>query len=241
MAVKQRPTGGSKVPHKPEDDHIYESPEALRSNLETFAERNSKALIGAGVVIALVIAGVFFYAYWQNNRETRAQESMFSAQFHWEKDSLNYALNGDGVNPGFLEIAEDFGGTKAANLANYYAGDIFLKQGEYDQAIEYLSDFSSDDILVQARAYALIGKAYMEKEQYGEAADHFEKAANHRANKSFTPQYLAQAALAHELAGDNEAALGIYTRITENYNGSGEFENARKQQARLEAMTGKAE
>jgi hypothetical protein len=42
-----------------------------------------------------------------------------------------------------LTIAEDFGSTKAGNLANFYAGTALMKQGKFDEAIEYLSDFSS--------------------------------------------------------------------------------------------------
>jgi hypothetical protein len=56
---------------------------------------------------------------------------MFQAVRYFESDSLNLALNGDGNNLGFLQIVEDYSGTKAGNLANYYAGVIYLKQGNF--------------------------------------------------------------------------------------------------------------
>ena len=49
---------------------------------------------------------------------------------------------------GFTDIADEFRGTKAGNLANYYAGISYLKLKKYEEAIEYLSNFNSDDELI---------------------------------------------------------------------------------------------
>jgi len=70
------------------------------------------------------------------------------AQKYFEQDSLNKALNGDGQNPGFLDIIDEYSMTNASNLANYYTGLIFLKQGKYQDAINYLEKFDSDDEFV---------------------------------------------------------------------------------------------
>ena len=55
------------------------------------------------------------------------------------------------------EIIDEFSGTKAANIASFYAGASYLRLGDFDGAIRHLSDFSSSDFLVQARAYTLMG------------------------------------------------------------------------------------
>jgi tetratricopeptide (TPR) repeat protein len=236
MAVKQR------RPNKPEQQEVYESPEALRERLsqgEAFLEKNLKWVILVGGIIALAVAGVFIYNYWQDRQNAKAQEEMFRAVFYFENENWERALSGDGNYPGFLEIIDNYGRTDAANLANYYAGIIYLRQGEYQSAIEHLDDFSSDDILVQARAYALIGDAHMELQQFDQAGKQYDKAADYRTNKFFTPQYLEKAALAYEQAGNNQAAAERYSKIIDNYYGANEYENARKQKARLEAMASK--
>lgn len=236
MAVKQR------RPNKPEQQEVYESPEALRERLsqgEAFLEKNLKWVILIGGIIALAVAGVFIYNYWQDRQNAKAQEEMFRAVFYFENENWDRALNGDGNYPGFLEIIDNFGRTDAANLANFYSGVIFLKQGEYQNAIDHLEDFSSDDILVQGRAYALIGDAHMELKQFDQAGKQYDKAADYRTNKFFTPQYLEKAALAYEQAGNNQAAIERYTKIVDNYYGANEYENARKQKARLEVMASK--
>ena len=234
MAVKQR------RPNKPEQEEVYESPEALRERLtrgEAFLEKNRKWVFILGGLIALAIAGAFVYNYWQDRQNQKAQQEIFQAQFYFEADELDRALDGDGNYPGFLEIIDNYGRTEAGNLAKFYAGAIYLKKGEFQQAINYLEDFSSDDLLIQARAYALTGDAYMELNQYDKAASQYDKAANYKTNKFFTPMYLEKAALAHELAGNKKGALERYTKITEQYYGASEYENARKQKAKLEATT----
>ncbi|EMR02986.1 YfgM family protein [Cesiribacter andamanensis] len=236
MAVKQR------RPNKPEHQEVYESPEALRERLsqgEAFLEKNRKWVFLLGGLIALAVAGVFIYNYWQDRQNQKAQEEMFRAVFYFENENWDRALNGDGNYPGFLEIIDNYGRTDAGNLASFYTGVIYLKQGEFQQALEHLDDFSSDDILVQARAYALQGDAHMELQQFDQAGKQYDKAANYESNRFFTPVYLEKAAVAYEQAGNNGAALERYTRIIDNYYGANEYENARKQKARLEAMASK--
>ncbi|MTI19872.1 tetratricopeptide repeat protein [Fulvivirga sp. RKSG066] len=213
-----------------------ENPEALAeqiSRTETFIEENKGLVFGIVAVVVLLVGGVFGYRYYKNTQEQTAQSEMFQAVYYFESDSLDLALNGDGNNLGFTDIAEEYSITDAGNLANYYAGAAYLKKGSFDQAILYLEDFSSDDLLVQARAYSLIGDAYMEKEQYTDAASAYQKAADYKSNKYFSPTYLFKAAIAYEKAGNNEKAKAAYQTIIDEYWDSNEFQKAKKYQARL--------
>ena len=67
---------------------------------------------------------------------------------YFQKDSFNLALNGDGQYLGFIDVADEYSWTKTGKLANYYAGLCYLHLDEYVNAIEYLEDFSSDDIIL---------------------------------------------------------------------------------------------
>jgi TolA-binding protein len=160
---------------------------------------------------------------------------MFQAVFYFEADSLDKALNGDGNNLGFLAIIEDYGITDAANLANYYTGVCYLKQSKFELARLYLEDFSSDDLLVQARAFSLVGDTYMEEENFEDAARYYSKAANYEPNKYFSPGYLMKAALAYEKLNQNDMAKEAYDKIITLYWDSEEYQNARKLKARLES------
>jgi tetratricopeptide (TPR) repeat protein len=240
--VKGNKAKSAKGTEKHDNTELLESSEALRDTLVgktgSFfkSKKNQNLVLGVGAALALAIAGVFGYTYYIESQNEAAQNDMFQAIFYFESDSLNLALNGDGNNYGFLEIIDEYGGTEAANLAHYYAGVSYLKQGQYSDAVDHLSDFSSSDLLVQARAYALIGDAYMEQENFQQAADYYEQAANYKPNEFFTPQYLVKAGLAYESMGDFSAAADSYGRIVEEYPESAEYQQALKQQTRLESM-----
>lgn len=223
-----------KVEHNHE---LLENSEALKEKLEGaehWIESNPKTIIGFAVVLLIVVAGYFGFQYYKTNQDQIAQKEMFQAVYYFEQDSLTKALEGDGNNLGFKAIAEDYGITDAGKLANYYAGVCFLKQGQFKTSRLYLEDFSSNDLLVQARAYSLIGDTYMEEKSYEDAAKYYSKAANHKANKFFSPAYLIKAALAYEKLNQNDKAKEVYDKIISDYWESSEYQNARKYKARLE-------
>ncbi|QOI97201.1 MAG: tetratricopeptide repeat protein [Flammeovirgaceae bacterium] len=221
----------------PNQNELLENPEALAEKLEsaeTWMERHPKLVGGIALAIALVVVGYFGFTYYKDSLEAEAQKEMFQAIYYFEADSLNLALNGDGNNLGFIDIIDEYGITDAANLAHFYAGVSFLKQGKFEAARLYLSDFSSKDLLIQARAYSLIGDAYMEEQNYKDAARYYEKAASYRPNKYFTPAYLMKAALAFEKSEQREKAIKAYNEVITKYWESAEYQNARKLKARLE-------
>jgi tetratricopeptide (TPR) repeat protein len=221
---------------------ILESSEALTekiSQTETFVQNNRQILSYVIGGVLVLIAAYFGYRYYIDEQETEAQKEMFPAVFYFESDSLNKALNGNKVNKGLLAIADEYSGTKAANQAKFYIGTIYLRQGKYNEAIEYLKDFSANDLLLQPRAYSLIGDAYLELNQADEAVSWYKKAVDTHPNKYFTPAYLYKLAIAQETAKDNEAAIASYNRIISEYGESTEAADAKKFLAILEAKSEK--
>lgn len=189
-----------------------------------------------GIIAVIAIAVVFFINNSRQKKNESAHDELFQAQYYFEKDSLNLAMNGDGRNLGFLSIIDIYGSTDAANLAHFYAGSVYLKQGNFQEALNHLNDFSSSEVLLQARADVLKGDAYMEQGQYSSAAREYERAANAIDDKFFSPGYLLKAALAHENNGDMTAALEAVTKIVNDYFGASQYDEAKKQKARLEIL-----
>lgn len=223
---------------KEESKDLMENPEVIAERLEGaehWIEQHPKIVFGILGAIILVVGGYFGFRYWIGTQEAQAQKDMFQAIRYFESDSLNLAVNGDGNNLGFLQIIDDYKFTQASKLANFYVGAIYLKQGKFKPAILYLEDFSSTDLLVQARAYSLIGDAHMELKEYDDAAKFYMKAADYKANKFFSPTYLMKAALAYEKLNQNDKAKEAYQQIIDQYWNSSEYQNARKYKARLES------
>jgi tetratricopeptide (TPR) repeat protein len=221
-----------------ENKDLLENPEVIKDKLvgaELWMEDNSKLVFGVLGVLILVVGGYFGYRYWINRQDSQAQAEMFQAVRYFEADSLALALNGDGNNLGLLQVISEYGGTPAAKLANFYVGSIYMKQGKFQPAVLYLEDFSSDDLLVQARAYSLIGDAHMELKEFDKAATFYTKAAEYKPNKYFSPTYLMKAALAYEKFNQPDKAKETYQKIIDKYWDSSEYQNARKYKAKLES------
>ena len=227
---------------KSEQNELIENPEVIAEKLvpgEDFLKSNSKILVGILVVAVVLIGGILFFQYNTQQQNEKAQAEMFQAVYFFEQDSVDFALNGDGINKGFLTIIEDFPRTDAANLSHFYTGSIYLSQKKFEDALTHLEEFSSDDYLVQAKAYSLIGDANLELGKNEEAIAQYTKAARTNENKFMSPKYLAKLAVAQEEAGKVEDAIKTYTEIEEKYYESFEFAAARKHKARLEGLAAK--
>jgi len=236
MAKKITTASGSK---------LMEKPDTMTADLSNDSEiiqklqRNRNILFGVVAVLVLAVGGWLGYSYYKQTKTAEAQTYMFPAVYYFEADSLNKALKGDGNNDGLETIANDYGMTDAGNLAQFYTGVAYLKQGQFDNAINYLKDFKSSDLLIQARAYALVGDAYMEKGQAGEAINYYEKAANYKTNAFFTPQYLMKLGLAQETNNNSSEAIQTYDKIINEYPNSSEITNAKKYKSKLQGIAGK--
>jgi len=171
----------------------------------------------AGGLIA--VAGFFGYSeLYQKPLEAKAADAMYVAEKYFANDSSELVLKGDGTSKGVLYIIKEFSGTKAANLAKYYAGMSYYRLKDYNKAIEYLKDFSTNAKQVQAVAYGSIGDAYSELKKNDEAIEYYKKAGTHfPEDEAISSEYLFRAASFLELNGKNDAAIEIYKQIKQNY------------------------
>jgi len=237
MATKQ-----SKRVHPDHHNDILEDPSEIATRLgrgEAFLKQNSKVLAGVLIAAVVLIGGILFFQINTQNQNEKAQKEMFQAVYFFEQDSVQLALNGDGINAGLISIADDYPRTDAANLAHFYIGSIYLSERKYEEALTELEQFSADDFLVQAKAYSLVGDANMELGNTDKAISSYKKAAEYDENKYFTPKYLTKLAIAYEAAGKIPEAIATYGEIEDKYFESFEFSSARKHKARLEGLASK--
>ena len=210
---------------------IIESPEALQqevSKVTGFFEKNKSTTLGAGVALIALVAGFFGYQWYKTSQDVEGEKKLYKAVYAFESDSLSAAAKE------MAKISDEFGGN-TQNLSDLYLGITLLKQGKYDQAIEKLKNFSSSDLLVKARAYSLVGDAYAEKKSFGEAIEYYQKAADYKPNKFFTPTYLLKLALAFEANKQGKEALDAYSQITDKFPESAESIPAKKYKALIES------
>jgi len=185
----------------------------------SFLQENNKSLLFiAGAVIVLI--GVYFW-YQNVYLKDRAQEAaskMFKAEQLIGVDSLsNKAIKGEGGYPGLEQIAKDYDNTKSANLANLYLGGIYLRKGEYKQAIDALSKYgATGSPVADPLALGLLGDAYSELKDYKQATTYYKKAAD-KSSKFTSPMFLKKLGLVNENLKDFKGAVEAYTKIKTQY------------------------
>jgi predicted negative regulator of RcsB-dependent stress response len=210
--------------------------QAVVDRAKDFWGRYGKIVMIASTAVILLCGGYLAYKYLvKGPNEEKAVEAMFKAEEYYRLDSLKPALNGDGLNAGFLKIINSYGGTKAGNLARFYAGDIYLKNGDFNNAVKYLKDFSTDAKQVQARAYKLLGDAYAEQGKNSDALANYKKAAEHfEKDDANSSEYLFMAAyFADRVMKDRDEAIELYKELKEKYSRTEKGFEAEKYLAQL--------
>ncbi len=220
-----------------EKDELLVDVQHAYSKTELYIEENKKslAIIAAGII--LVVTGYFAWdKLYVAPQEEEAQSKMFVAQQYFENDSLDKAINGDGNNPGFKTIAEEYGVTKSANLAHYYLGICYLKKGKFEDAISELKQFDTDSEVLGPVATGAMGDATLEMGKQDDAVALYLKAAKMNENKFTTPLYLMKAGGVYEDIKNYDNALKVYEQIKSDYVTSTEGREIEKYIARVKAL-----
>ncbi len=214
--------GKYKSTKKSEIEEGLENIEESLTKTEQFIESNQRNIIMVVLAITVLVLAYFaFTKFYKGPREVNAQNAMYQAEEAFKANLYQVAL--DGVKEvgkqkvGFLEVINEYGSTKAGNLAHYYAGVCYKNLGEYEKAIKYLKDFSSDDYFLQAIAYSAQADCNFELGKFKEAADLFEKASKTNPNNFSTPIFLQRQGLALEKSGQLEQAIKVYETLKDKY------------------------
>ena len=209
----------------------------VKGQATSFFEKNQKAVVGVVAGLILIVGGYFVY----NNlikapKEEKAMSQMWMAQFQFEQDSFQVALeNPGGGYSGFLDIAKEYKGTKAGNLAHFYAGICYLNMGNYDAALSFLNDFDPEGTVTPALKYGALGDTHSELNQMDKAKANYKKAIEATENDLLAPYYMKKLALLHESLNEHDEALELFKTIKTKFPNSNEALSIDKYIARAES------
>jgi len=205
--------------------------------VEDFYANNKKQINMAIIAVVVIIGGYVGYKKLiVEPMDIEAQKEIFMAQKYFEMDSFALALNGNEKFKGFEAIAEEYGASKAGNLAHYYAGICNLRTGQYESAIEHLEDFSTENLLIGPLAEGAIGDAYVELGDLDKGVNHYMKAARMTKNKLTSPVFLKKAGMVYEEKQSYGEALEAYQTIKKDFAESQEAQDIDKYIARATAL-----
>lgn len=219
--------------NKQEEDILVDIVD-VRDNFQGFYDKNQKVIWGVLGGLVLLVGGYFVYTQlYLEPRQKEAMTQMYQAQKQFEQDSFAKALTNPGaLYPGFLDIQDQYGGTKAANLASYYAGVSYLNLGKFDAAVDYLKAYKSTNPEMAIMKNGALGDAYSELQDFGQAMSSYQKAANSN-NDFLTPYYLKKVGMLHERNGNAAEAGNVYNKIKADFPQSNEARDIDKFLARV--------
>ncbi len=214
---------------KDTQDTGIENFEHALSRTEQFIEDNQKPFsIGIGVIILAVVVYLIYMNIYMKPLEKEARSQMYVAEQYFARDSFNLAIKGDGNYLGFEDIIDEYGPTKSANLAHYYAGISYLKLRQFEDALDHLKQFKKKDDMVAQIAYGAMGDAYAEMDDRNMALSYYEKANEYHDNEFASPLYIMKAAQIYEEQGSYNEALNLYKTIQQKYHNSTEARDIQK-------------
>ena len=200
---------------KNQNEHL--NVEDALTQSEAFLIKYKNAIIGGVVAVIIIVAGIIMYKnLYAEPREEKAQAALFKGQEYFEQDAFEQALNGDSIGfAGFLKVADDYSGTKAANLAKAYAGICYAQLGKYEEAVKMLDDFN--DQMVAPAVLGAAGSCYAQLGQLDKAASTLLSAADKADNNTLSPIFLLQAGEILVKQGKFDDAVSAYTKIKDKY------------------------
>ncbi len=207
---------------------------------EKFIENNAKSLVTALAIIVVIVGAIFGYKYLvAEPRAEKASEAVYVAEQLFNQGEYQTALDGDGVNDGFLAVAAEYGNTPQGNLANHYAGICYYKLGDYQNAIASLKKYKNTkgqpNIIINAQNAGMIGDALVQTGDVQGAIAYFKSAVDCGNNVLTTPYYLKKLGMAYESLGNIAEAKSAYERIYYDFPNSLEANEILKMLGAIEA------
>lgn len=175
-------------------------------------QNNPKTIVYTCVAVAVVVAVILIWVYAiRQPGIQKANEALGQADMEMimGNDSVALAM--------YQNVAAEYG-YQAGDLAGLNAAVILYQQKKYEEALNYLKDYSATESIIGAGAKSLEGDCYVNLKRLPEALDAFKQAVKISDNNPhYTPAFmLKEATVLHEMK-DYKAEAAVYDEIINKY------------------------
>ena len=204
----------------------------LVDKIKTWLNTQNKTLVyGIGAVIVALLGYIGYQFLYQMPREKEGLSAIYKTQELFDVDSFSLVLK---EAP---KLADKFSGTKAGELAAYYAGASYLYTGDYKNAILFLDKVSFDDQIMKYQAIGLLGDAQVENKDLDAGLKNYLKAAKGAENEFSALWFYKKAARVYEKKNEWKEALDIYEKLKKDYSENDGTQEIEKFITRAKAKT----
>lgn len=167
----------------------------------------------ASIAVAVVVIGVLLYIFaYKQPAVAKGNDAIGEADrialFEGNDSTALAAYQAVAANHGF----------DAGNRANLESAIILYRQGEYQQALDYVSKYNGTDNVVAPLAYGLKGDCLVNLDKYADAVKAFNKAISASDNNpQLVPYFLNKKAVVLCAEGNYADAVKAYKEIEQKY------------------------
>ncbi|MCX6138493.1 MAG: tetratricopeptide repeat protein [Ignavibacteriales bacterium] len=200
-------------------------------------EENRHRLSTIGIVVAVVIIGLWFYLNNVKTRNEKAASDFAKIFVYFDNGQYQIALNGipERNVSGLQSIVDNGGSTTAGNVAKFYLASAYYNMQEYGKALQYFEDFSGSDPLLKVSAISGAAGCYEAKKDFKKAAEAFEKAASKNSEDPNIAENLSNAARNYAKAGEKQRAIDLLNKIKKEFPASAAARNVERYLAEINA------
>lgn len=187
---------------------------------EHFIQKYQKQLLtGIGIAVLIVCAYLAYNQFYVGPKNEEAQAAIFKGEQYFRNGQDSLAIFGDpkAGYVGFESIINEYGSTKAGELAKLYAGISYANLGQYEKALNYLKSYSGDDNIISQLVYGTIGDCLDNTGKADEAVSYYVKAAKGVDNASQSPILYKKAGLIYRNQGKHDKVIEVFTIIKDQY------------------------
>ncbi len=186
-----------------------------------FEKFQREVIIGA-VVLVVAVGAFFLMQYYKGLDNEKASLELARIISIYDSGSYVEAIDGrPGANiKGLKTLADQYDGTENGETAKIYLANSYYALGKYEEAKNYYDDYSGDNKMLKAAAYAGLAACYEAEKNSEEAASYYIKAADVTDDAVFKPQYLLYAGINYLQTGEKEKAEKLFKTVKKDFKNS---------------------
>ena len=185
----------------------------------TWYQANKRIVNGAltGLVVLVIILVAYLNNVNSNNQKATAELGKILTYYDQGKYDVAVSGNLQENVRGLQSIVDDYGSTRAGELATFYLANCYYSQSNFDKALKYYLKVDVSDDLIAASALAGAASCYESKGDYAKAASTYENAAYRSSKDINVPENLFHAGQDYLAAGNKEKATELFKKVKKDF------------------------